>query len=137
MDVEEGQLYRMTQGVLRRVKPEDVAPAAPPAKAEGQGAGAGAETGDLSSKALPGVCDGLATLPRHAHLDARALATILGRTVRTIDRATARSELPAPVRLLGRRTWLVGTILDHFEARQAAALEASARHERKILEHSA
>ena len=85
---------------------------------------------------LDGVCSGLATLPRNAHLDAKALARMLGRTVRTIDRATARAELPAPVRFLGRRVWLVGTILDHLQAKQQEALDAASRHERKILQHT-
>ena len=83
---------------------------------------------------LPGVCSELALLPRSAHVDARALSRILGRTVRTIDRATSRRELPAPLKFLGRRVWLVGTIQDHLKDLQDQALKVAAKHAQKILQ---
>ncbi|MGD0092906.1 MAG: hypothetical protein ABSE73_23590 [Planctomycetota bacterium] len=112
------------------------APAAPPITAPRPDVHGPPVTPQATGPGLPGVCVGLAQLPGNAHLDAKALAKILGRTVRTIDRATARAELPRPVRFLGRRVWLVRTILEHLQARQDEALEAAAKHERKILQKS-
>ena len=80
----------------------------------------------------PGVCiTALAELPRDSHLDTAALARMLGRSKKTIARATRRGELPPPVKFLGRHVWLVGTILDHMQARQTAAICQADQRERR------
>ena len=92
------------------------------------------EAGPDVNTEVPGVCSELALLPRSAHLDARALSRILGRTVRTIDRAISRGELPAALKFMGRRVWLVEAIQDHLRGLQDKALKAAAKHAQKILE---
>ena len=83
------------------------------------------------STAPPGVVTVLAELPRDAHVDAEALGRMLGRCKKSVQRAWRRGELPPPVKFMGRHVWLVGTIRDHFQARQDAALrEARKRGER-------
>ena len=79
-----------------------------------------------------GVVTALAELPRDAHLDAAALGRMLGRCRKSIGRAWRRGELPPPVTFLGRHVWLVGTILDHFRARQDAAVREAAKREARI-----
>lgn len=86
--------------------------------------------------ATPGIVTALAELPRDAHLDAEALGRMLARCKKSVQRAWRRGELPPPVTFLGRHVWLVGTILDHFHARQDAAVKQAARRDEKILEIS-
>jgi hypothetical protein len=89
----------------------------------------------ISGAATPqtaGVCTGLAELPRDAHLDAEALAHMLGCCKKSVQRAWRRGELPPPVTFMGRHVWLVGTILDHFQARQDAALREARKRGEKI-----
>ena len=73
------------------------------------------------------VLTGLAELPPEAEVDTAALGRILGRSRKTIQRAVRRGELPAPFRFMGRNVWLVSAILDHFRARQKAALKLQAQ----------
>ncbi len=79
-----------------------------------------------------GIVTGLAELPREAHLDAAALGRILGRCKTSVHRAARRGELPPPIRFLGRHVWMVGTILDHFQARQDAALKQARGRDDRI-----
>ena len=74
-----------------------------------------------------GIVTTLATLPPAAHLDVDALARILGRHRKSLERAVRRGELPPSVRLLGKPVWIVGTILRHLEARQAEAVRRASR----------
>jgi len=76
-----------------------------------------------------GIVTALAELPHAAHLDIRALAKILGRSVRSVERAIRRDELPPPIRFMGKRIWLVGTITEHMAARQQAALRLVERRD--------
>jgi hypothetical protein len=76
----------------------------------------------------PGL-GGLADLDPRTPLDVGALAGIMGRSVRSIERAVGRGELPAPFRLLGHRTWTVDTILAHLQNRQEAALAVASRRD--------
>ena len=69
-----------------------------------------------------GIVTELAELPREAYIDIRALARILGRSVRSVERAVRRGELPPPFRFMGKRVWMAGVIVDHMAARQQAAL---------------
>jgi len=82
---------------------------------------------------LPGVCVGLALLPRDAHLDAMALAKILGRHRRSIDRGAARGDLPPAILFFGKRVWTVGKILDYLDAKQTEACQKAARHAQRVL----
>lgn len=76
---------------------------------------------------MPGACRALADLPAGAHLDAGQLARALGRCKKTVERAVRRGELPAGVRFLGRRVWLVGSVQEHLAARHEAAMRRAAR----------
>lgn len=84
----------------------------------------------------PGVCLGLATLPRDAHVNAAALARILGKSRRSIDRGAARGDLPPPIVFFGKRVWTVGKILDFLNAKQTEACEKAERHSRKIAQRT-
>ena len=76
---------------------------------------AGAESTNKESR---GIVTALARLPRDAHLDAEALGQMLGRC-----------------KFLGRHVWIIGTIIDHFKARQEAAVKEAQRRISKISEH--
>ena len=82
-----------------------------------------------SIEARPGVVTGLSRLPREAHIDIRAFAEVLGCSIRSVERAIRRGELPPPFRLLGKRTWLAGVITDHLAERQRRVLQISARRD--------
>ena len=79
-----------------------------------------------------GIVTGLAELPHDAHLDAEALARILGRCKRSVQRAARRGELPPAIRFMGRHVWTVGAILNHFTKRQAEAAKKAARRDANI-----
>jgi hypothetical protein len=80
-----------------------------------------------------GICTALAMLPPGAHLDAAALARILERCTKSVQRAARRGELPPPIKFMGRHVWLAGAVQEHFAARQAAALQAARKRDQKIL----
>jgi hypothetical protein len=75
----------------------------------------------------PGVVTALAELPAAAHIEIGALATMLGRHKKSIERAVRRGELPPPIRFLGKQVWLVDVIREHMRARQEAAIKAACR----------
>jgi len=57
----------------------------------------------------------LAQLPGEAILDKAALANSIGCSKRTISRMVDRMELPKPIRLGGRASWVVKRIRAWFE----------------------
>ena len=72
-----------------------------------------------------GVVREIGDLPSGAIVTETALAKIFGKHPCSIRRATDRGELPQPVRLMGKRSWTVGSIVRHMENRlQMAAEEA-------------
>ena len=79
-----------------------------------------------------GVVTGLADLPREAHLGAAALGRILGRHKKSVERMWHRGDLPPPFKMGGRHVWLVGAIVEHLAARQAAAVGAAKRREERL-----
>jgi len=79
-----------------------------------------------------GVITELAELPPDAHVDASALARILGRSKKAVQRAVRRRELPAPFWFLGKHTWLVKTITDHFNALQRKALKEARQCDEQV-----
>ena len=85
--------------------------------------------GSTDDSRSDGIVTGLAELPREAHVNIRALARMLGRSVRSVERAVRRGELPPPFRFMGRRVWIAGTIIDHMAARQQAALRLVERRD--------
>lgn len=96
-----------------------------------------AETGDnVHSAEESGICDGLARLPAKVHLDTAALARILHRSKKSVQRAVRRGELPAPFKFLGRHCWLAGVIVEHLTARQEAALRELEKHARSRARHN-
>jgi hypothetical protein len=68
-----------------------------------------------------GTLTGLAELPAKTLLTETALAVLLRVSPRTVRRMVARFELPPPVRMAGKPTWLVERVLAHIEARAARA----------------
>lgn len=89
------------------------------------------DTANANAPPSAGIVTRLAELPRKAHIDIRALAGILERSVRSVERAVCREELPAPFKLLGKRTWMAGVIIDHLAARQQAALRLVERRDQR------
>lgn len=83
-----------------------------------------------------GVTTALAELPADAHIDIDALARMLNRCTKSVQRAVRRGELPAPIRFMGKRVWMVGAILKHMRARQETALKEASRREARIERHA-
>ena len=73
--------------------------------------------------AQPGVCSSLAALLPTAHIDAAALATMLNRSKKSVQRAVRRGELPRPFKLLGKHMWMAGAIVEHLHTLQTNALK--------------
>lgn len=69
----------------------------------------------------------LSRLPREMIVDTRALARVLGRSTRTIRRMVDRYEIPPPIRMSGRSTWQVGTILSWYAERAERRVSESRR----------
>ncbi|HEY3319903.1 MAG TPA: hypothetical protein VGP72_05440 [Planctomycetota bacterium] len=84
-------------------------------------------------QAKPGlVVTGLAEMSRHALIDERALALSFAVTPRTIRRMVARHELPPPVRMAGRATWLAGKVIEHIEARAERAARKAEQEAQRL-----
>ena len=75
---------------------------------------------------------GLAALPGQTLVDEHALAQILSITTRTVRRMVTRHELPPPVPLAGRSTWVVARLLAHIEARAERAAQKAEREAQRI-----
>lgn len=86
------------------------------------------DAGGSAGPALDGVCAELGTLPTGAFITEEALAAMLGKSRRSIRRAVERGELPPPVRMMGKRTWTAGVVIQHLEQR----LEEAARGFRRL-----
>jgi predicted DNA-binding transcriptional regulator AlpA len=69
---------------------------------------------------------GLADLPERALLDETALAAALACSKRTVRQMVARHELPPPIPLAGRSTWVAGRVLAWIEAAAEGAQQAAA-----------
>ena len=80
----------------------------------------------------PKIVLALAELPAKALVDERALAAALAVTQRTVRRMVARFELPPPILLAGRSTWIADRVLAHLEARAARAARRAEQEERRI-----
>src|SRR4051812_9724729 len=74
----------------------------------------------------------LAELPAKALLDEQAVADIFGVAKRTVRRMVARFELPPPVLLAGRSTWIAERIIAHVEARAERAARKAEQEARRI-----
>jgi len=83
-----------------------------------------------------GVVRTLGELPAGAILDEKALARAFGRCRRSVQRAVQRGELPPPVRLFGRPSWTVGTILEHVERRLEEARRTAEADARRLTAHA-
>lgn len=82
-----------------------------------------------------GLCIQLGSLPPGTLVTLPGLAAILCRSKRSIERAVQRRELPPPTKMLGRRTWTIGTVLAHVEKRLKDAAREAERHRRQIERH--
>lgn len=74
----------------------------------------------------------LADLPPKALLDEAALAQALGVGKRTVRRMVARFELPPPIPLAGRSTWIVERVLTHLDERAARVARKAEQEARRI-----
>src|SRR5260370_41453989 len=72
-------------------------------------------------------CVGLAELPPASHVDMNALAVILNRSKKSIQRATRRGDLPRPFKFMGRHVWHSGFIFGDLQAKPAEPLPVSQR----------
>ena len=85
-----------------------------------------------ASNTQPKLIVGLAQLPAKALLDEDALAGVLSVSKRTIRRMVARFELPPPIALAGRSTWIADRVLAHIEARAERAARKAELEARRI-----
>ncbi|MCZ7648219.1 MAG: hypothetical protein M5U26_23665 [Planctomycetota bacterium] len=94
------------------------------------------ESGDVAEDPAQGsqprgVLNGLASLAPKTLVTEEALAAIFQVTPRTIRRMVARNELPPPVRLSGKPTWIAERIMSHLDARAERAAQEADREERR------
>jgi len=92
---------------------------------------------EMNDRSASPICVELATLPSDAHLDMRALAKILRRSTKSVERAVRRGDLPAPFTFLGKNTWLVGTIVQHLRTKQEAVAKLAAKRAAQLDRHVA
>jgi len=85
---------------------------------------------DLQSAAR--LITGLAVLPAKTLLDERAIASLFNVTTRTVRRMIARFELPPPVMLAGRSTWIAERVIAHIEERAERAARRAALEAQRI-----
>ena len=80
----------------------------------------------------PKLITGLAEMSSKTLIDEDALAHVLGVSKRTVRRMVARFELPPPIALAGRATWISGHVLAHIEARAERAARKAEQEARRI-----
>ncbi len=73
----------------------------------------------------PLVITEFAEQPEDRFLDLRALANALGVSPRTIRRMISRCEIPAGIRLGGKKVWNAGTVLQYLNDRSKDAARKS------------
>jgi hypothetical protein len=81
---------------------------------------------------LPGVIRELGELGTGAVITEEGMAHLFDRCERSVQRAIERGELPPPTRLFGKKTWMVGTILEHIKGRLQAEAHERDRMAAKI-----
>ena len=81
---------------------------------------------------LPGIVHELGELGAGAVITEEGIAHLFKRCERSVQRAIERGELPPPTRLFGKKTWTVGTILEHIKGRLAAEANERERMDEKI-----
>jgi predicted DNA-binding transcriptional regulator AlpA len=81
------------------------------------------------------VGSALATINADALIDETALAISLNVTKRTVRRMVKRGELPPPIPLAGRSTWLVGHVRSHINQRAKEAAEEAAQAAWRMSRH--
>lgn len=75
------------------------------------------QTPDPRSVEPLGFPRSLGNLPPTELINVVGLAKILGRCKKSIERAIRRGELPPPIKMMGRHTWSVQQLNDHFQKR--------------------
>ena len=69
----------------------------------------------VTDEETAGFCtSGLAELPGEALLDEKALANLLGISRRTVRRMVYLGQVPAGIKLGGRRVWVVSKLLEYL-----------------------
>jgi predicted DNA-binding transcriptional regulator AlpA len=90
------------------------------------------DAGDGSAQPSGEICADLGALPPGTLITEKALAQLLGRSVKSIKRAVARGELPPPVRLVGASRWTAGAIVRHVEKRLEDAASQAQREKQRL-----
>ena len=89
------------------------------------------EAGDME------IVRAIGELPPDALMTESGLAKMFGRHRVSIKRAVERGELPPPVRLFGKPTWIVRALREHLAKRQEAAMKEAERLRRTVSLNSA
>jgi predicted DNA-binding transcriptional regulator AlpA len=74
----------------------------------------------------------LAELPGKALLDEQAMADAFGVSKRTVRRMVSRFEIPPPVSLAGKATWVAERVLAHIEGHAERAARKAEQEARRI-----
>lgn len=74
----------------------------------------------------------LALLPPGALLDECAMAEVFSVTKRTIRRMVTKREVPPPICLAGRATWVAGSVVQHITDRVDDAAKRASREARRL-----
>ncbi len=90
------------------------------------------EMANTPTASVNGVCAKIGALPPGALVTEKGLATMMGKSAKSIRRAVARGELPPPVRLMGQLSWTAGAIVRHIEKRLEVAAREAERESLRI-----
>ena len=83
---------------------------------------------DPDGEHIKGIYAELGTLPENTLVTEDGLAKLMGKACReSIKRAVDREELPRPVKIMGKNTWTVGSIIRHTEGRLQAEVRKIAK----------
>ena len=92
----------------------------------------GADAAAAHRPATARIVTCLAEFPAGTLLDEQALAEVFAVTKRTIARMVCRYELPPPILVAGRATWVSDRVRAHIEARADAAAQRTQEEMRRI-----
>lgn len=81
-----------------------------------------------------GVLTLLGRLPPGTLITEEALARLVSKCTKSIKRAVHRGELPPSVKVMGKPSWTVGSILRHIEERLQRAAKQAERHARRLAD---
>ena len=103
----------------------------------GNGTGVEAVATEQCTSAEGVTITAIATLPGDALLDVKALAWILGRCSKSVERSVRRGEFPPGFRLGRKHVWQVKKIREHLDKLQDKAVREATRRAEKNSENPA